>query len=221
MARITSASPLHIVVLADTSTSMGVGDPPRPIDILTEAIKEWIVELQATARGAKPYFFFSLISFNDRAEKLCERLNINRIDEQNVVLHTAGLTDMAQAIDAATEILTHDAHQQEAPLGDNTPLVFLLTDGHPNDAAQTLAARDRLVSIEYGQGLRPQLICIGFGEAQESFLEQLAGTPDRALMVNSVQQLVSLLPEIGTPRTGRAVDVEDAIRRARQQAKTI
>ncbi len=221
MARISSESPLHIVVLADTSASMGVGDSPRPVDTLTEAIKEWIVVLQAESRGNKPYFFFSLVSFNDEAETLWERVNVNRIDEEHLTLQATGLTDMALAIDAATQILAADGAQRDVPLGDHVPLVFLLTDGHPNDAEATLSARDRLVGLNYGQGLRPKLVCIGFGEAHESYLEQLAGSRDRALMVNSVYQLVALLPDIGTPKTNRVVAVEDKIREARRKPKVI
>ena len=50
----------------------------------------------------------------------------------------------------------------------------------------------------------PFVVGLGFGEASDAFLQQLASTPDHYHRLPNAQALVRLLPDIGTP----TVDVE-------------
>src|ERR1700748_3843924 len=78
---ISSDHPMHIVLIADDSGSMAAKRDGRSgADDATEAIQNWVAELQLQTKGRKPYFRFTLISFGSAVDILAEAKDLNAID---------------------------------------------------------------------------------------------------------------------------------------------
>ena len=68
--RITRSSPIHMVLVADDSSSMREGQQAAAA---TEALHAWVSELCIAARGKMPYFRVSVIVFGSHAQVLADQ----------------------------------------------------------------------------------------------------------------------------------------------------
>lgn len=188
--RIQSANPMHIVLLADNSGSLH-GDPAVEI---TEAVQNWIYELQQATRGKKEYFKFSFITFGSSSEVIVAGVNVNEVDAATVVIDgQGGSTNMSAALLDARDVVAQSAAPHHCP-----PFVFLYTDGNPDDANGALAAASTLKSLSLPCGA-PRIVALGFGSVNDAFLRQVATSPEFYKRVANSQELMRLLPAIGTP----------------------
>src|SRR4051794_40531632 len=81
--RISRASPMHIVLLADDSGSMKAAPPGQTRSaaaLASVGIREWVASLQAKTQFKKPYFFFTLIVFDDNAEIISQAADVNSLN---------------------------------------------------------------------------------------------------------------------------------------------
>jgi uncharacterized protein YegL len=193
--RIQSASPMHIVLVADDSGSMK-GQPAADV---TLGLQTWVLELQQATRGKKPYFRFSLIVFGSHAEIVAEAVSINDVDATSLELDGAGgTTDLAAALRLVDEVLLRDS----AGEADCPPFVFLYTDGKPNDARAALEAAEQLKALRLPCG-SPELIALGFGDADEALLRRMVSQPGFYKTCRDSAGLARLLPAVGTPTSVR------------------
>lgn len=201
--RITGKSPMHMVLIADDSGSMK-GDPAAAA---TKAIHAWVNELYVATRGKKPYFRFSLISFGSTPTVVAEALDVRDIDVKPFVLDgSSGRTNLVAALAAARQIVSRDgATAEHCP-----PVVFLFTDGKPTDENGHETPLATNAALAEAQALKatplvcgsPFIVALGFGEASDAFLSQVASTPGLYRRLKSAQELIALLPDIGTPTVG-------------------
>jgi uncharacterized protein YegL len=205
--RIQSANPMHMLLLADNSGSLE-GEPAAQV---TKAIKNWILKMQMVSLGKKPYFKFSFVTFGDRSQVVAEAVKINDVDSEVVCIRgDGGGTNMIAALTDARLLVQRHVKPEDCP-----PFVFLfsdgvpLTDGRTPDVPHTLAAAAALKSIALPNG-SPRLVTLGFGKVDDAFMARLASRPDFYKKVSSPQDLVSLLPDIGTPTQvgGKPASVE-------------
>jgi uncharacterized protein YegL len=188
--RIQTANPMHIVLLADNSGSLE-GAPARDV---TEAVQNWIYELQQATRGKKEYFKFSFITFGSASEVVAAAANVNDVDAATVVIDGGGgSTNMSAAFADASAVVARTAAPHHCP-----PFVFLYTDGHPDDPAAALTAASALKGMSLPCGA-PRVVALGFGTANDAFLRQVATSPEFYKRVANSQDLMRLLPAIGTP----------------------
>jgi len=200
---ICSSTPIHLVLVADNSTSMN----GAPAAAVTEGIQAWIEELASMTRGGKPYFLFSFIVFGSRVEVVCEGADVNDIDSQSVELHGDwGTTAMSAALDAARQVIVQHAASNHCP-----PFVFMFTDGQPDDPQGAIIAAQALKSQQLPGSVCPRLITLGFGNAVRAFLEQLATSSEFSKYMSGANDLANLLPSIGTPTKagGGGASIED------------
>lgn len=188
--RIQSSNPMHIVLLADNSGSLE-GQPARDV---TEAIQNWIYELQQVTRGKKEYFKFSFITFGSSADVIASGVNVNDVDAATVIIDGGGgTTNMAEALLTARTVIAQNAASHHCP-----PFVFLYTDGHPDDANAALVAASQLKTLNLSCGA-PRIIALGFGTANDDLLRKIATSSEFYKRVANSQALMRLLPAIGTP----------------------
>lgn len=196
--RICRAHPMHIVLVADNSSSMNSASAAE----LGRGVQDWITELQALAGGGtKTYFRFSMIVFGSAAKVVHEAVNINDIDTDTLpplINGAGGTTNLAAALELASQILAEDYSRAE----DCPPFVFLYTDGRPDDPAAALEAASVLKTTPLKSGV-PRVVVLGLADADEGFLQNVATSPEFYKHCQDSQRLATLLPKIGTP-TGRA-----------------
>jgi len=201
--RITGKSPMHMVLVADDSGSMK-GDAAQAA---TKAIHAWVNELYVATRGKKPYFRFSLVSYGSAPNIVAEALDVRDVDVKPFVLDgSSGRTNLVAALAAVRQIVMRDgATEEHCP-----PVVFLFTDGKPTDenghdtaaAAQAaLAEAHALKTVPLPCG-SPYIVALGFGDASDTFLREVASTPQLYHRLPNAQALIALLPDIGTPTVG-------------------
>lgn len=188
--RIQSANPMHIVLLADNSGSLQ-GQPAKDV---SDAVQNWIYELQQSTRGKKEYFKFSFITFGSSSEVIAAAVNVNDVDASTVIIDgNGGSTNMSAALADARAVITQNAAPHHCP-----PFVFLYTDGHPDDPTAALDAASDLKGTSLACGA-PRVVALGFGSVNDAFLRQVATSPEFYKRVSSSQELMRLLPAIGTP----------------------
>ncbi len=198
--RITRKSPMHIVLAADDSQSM----KGASAEAATEAMHAWVNELHVKTRGKLPYFRFSLVLFGSNATIMAEGIDVRDVDIEGFRLDgSSGTTNVAAALREIQNVLRRDG----ATADFCPPFVFIFTDGKPTDKngrptpeaereALDEAARLKLLSLPCGS---PFIITLGFGEAKDDFLQQLASKPSLYHRLPNAQALIKILPSIGTP----------------------
>lgn len=204
--RVTSKNPWHMVLVLDDSGSMS----GQPCQDLNEAIKELIDALVTASMGQKPYFKVSVVSFGSNYDTLAEAIPETDLDE-NVIASfqgNSGSTNAAAALDEAARILSNNPGEET----DFEPFVFFLSDGYPDNASTALQAADKIKSLSLPSG-KPRIVTLGFGSVDDDFMGNIANNSELYKKMNSSQDIVKLLPAIGTIGTqaGGAKDVEEAI----------
>lgn len=204
--RVTSKNPWHMVLVLDDSGSMS----GQECQDLNEAMKELIDALVTASMGQKPYFKVSVVSFGSSFQTLAEAVAETDLDE-NVIADfqgNSGSTNAAAALDEAARILSHNPGQET----DFEPFVFFLSDGHPDSASTALQAADKIKNLSLPSG-SPRIVTLGFGSVDDNFMGKIATNSELYKKMNTSQDIVKLLPAIGTIGTqaGGAEDVEEAI----------
>lgn len=202
---------MHLMVLADDSGSMA----GAPAQAATKAIQTWLDELYAAVKAMPGYFKVSVVAYGTSAAIVTEAQDVAAIDATGLVLEgKSGVTNMAAALALARQILERTPTKAE----DCPPFVFLFSDGRPTtpegqegpgpqQAALTEASYLKALPLPCGN---PFLVTLGFGDAIDSLMAQLAttttanGAPVPLYhRIQNAQQLIKLLPAIGTPRVGK------------------
>lgn len=206
--RVTSQSPWHMVLVLDDSGSMS----GTPCNNLNEAIKELIEALVTSSMGQKPYFRVSVISFGSRAQTLVEALPETELDETAVANFSgdSGTTNAAAALDEAARLLVRNP----GSASDFEPFVFFLSDGVPDNEIAAIEAASKLKKLNIAAGM-PRIVSLGFGDVDDSFMKRIASNAEMYKKMKSSQDIVKLLPAIGTIGTqaAGAANVERAIMR--------
>ncbi|MEI7893189.1 MAG: vWA domain-containing protein [Myxococcales bacterium] len=204
---------MHIILMADDSGSMSDGSSPTPAQLVTEGIRNWILELQMLTKGGKKsYFAFTCIVFGSHAEPLVEWAWVHDIDASQLLIDgTSGTTNMVEAFSLARDILLKPCPLKGAPplTAWNEPFVFLYSDGAPTDADGHISdGRDVLSAAQALKALRlpcgsPFVITLGFGGGvNTTLMRQIASTPGAYKHCESAAELAKLLPAVGTIATG-------------------
>lgn len=211
--RVTSKSPWHIVLVLDDSGSMtaksGTGNTAACED-LNEAIRELIDALTTASMGQKPYFRVTVISFGSNYQTLAEYVSETDLDENTVASFTgsSGSTNVGAAFEEVERIFK----KYPGVNSDFEPFVFFLSDGYPDNANAALDAVDKVKKIDIAAG-SPRIVSLGFGDVDEGFMQKLASNSELYKKLDSSQEIIKLLPAIGTIGTqaAGAEDVETAI----------
>jgi uncharacterized protein YegL len=198
--RVTSRSPIHMLMIADNSSSMQHGDAAR---LVTDAIRAWVNELYMATRGTKPYFRFSLIVFGSDVGVTVEALDVRDINPQNFSLDgRGGTTNLTKALKVAKELLGRDgATAEHCP-----PFVFPLSDGAPTDDQGHATAEAQRAALSAAEELKalpllcgfPNVVALGFGDVKDEFLRAVA-SDGLFRRIPNPRALIDLLPDIGTP----------------------
>jgi len=205
--RVRSQSPWHLVLVLDDSKSM----EGAPAEHVNNAVQMLISELKVLSGGSKPYFKLSVIQFGSRPNVLVEAVNEQGVDARQLssLDGSSGGTDAAAALRETYGLLSR--HPGVAT--DFTPFVFFLSDGAPDDSIAALEAGRMLKALDIPAGM-PRIITIGFGDANDAFMSQLASSPELYKRLKSPQDIGKFLPAIGTRITPRIATGAAAIEKA-------
>lgn len=177
---------LPVYLVCDVSLSMNnvvaaedrTGSPKRRIDILNKAICDLVVKaLNSPKTTVSPEL--SIISFNNKAV-LNLPLSPIGADIEFEPLETSGTTSYKVALEMLEERL--DADDAKRSRRSFRPVVFFLTDGHPNCEPDTewVTICERLAKRSAPFSLPPRIIPCPIGEYKKTVLDQLTwsyGTP--------------------------------------------
>ncbi len=206
--RISSRSPLHLVLVLDNSGSMA----GKSSYDLNEAIRKLLDILRTASLGQKPSFRISIISFGSDVKVLAEAQSETEIDVDRVTTFNgdSGSTNATEALNETLRILSSSPGTH----ADVPAFVLLLSDGHPDDPESAKVAARRLRELALPSGF-PRLVCLGLGEADDSFMSEIASSPGLYKKLQTSRDIVTVLPAIGTIGTQRvgAKEVEEAIER--------
>lgn len=176
---------LHVILMADTSDSMG----GYRIESLNQVARTVLDELaEVASSNVQAEIFLRVIEFATGAQwQTAEPTPVEDFVWKD--LRTNGLTSMGAAIDLLTEALNPGV------MGPNQypPVITLLTDGLPTDDWR--AALSRFNDSPYGKERdRTVRVAIGIGEEpDESILEAFTGNTETVFTARTPHQLQSLL----------------------------
>ena len=190
--RVTSEHPWHVVFLIDDSISMSSNGGSTAVN---EAMQYMMDEMEQRTKGLKPYFKISIVSFGSDYQDVAVAKSEQDIDTNHVTQFkgNSGTTNAAAALIRACEIL--ESHPGRTT--DFEPFVFFLSDGQPDNEALALQAGDRLKAMTIASG-QPRVVTIGFGQVNDGFMRSLASNPEVYKRLQTADEIVHLLPAIGT-----------------------
>ena len=118
---------LPVYLLIDTSLSMR-GDP---ISSVQQGIQLLVDNLQSDPMALETAWL-SLITFNSRVDVICELTELAEFEPQPLLCD--GMTFMGAGITEVLDRIHQEVKRQSAhERGDYKPMIFLMTDGEPND----------------------------------------------------------------------------------------
>lgn len=204
--RISSYSPWHLVLVLDDSGSM----QGRKIEMLNEAMRRMVDEMQTLSQGLKPYFRISIICFGDEAEIVSEAESEMDIDVTRVssMAGRSGTTNATAALDLAYQVLQRNPGESHH----FDPFLFFFSDGNPDDRSSALLAGERLKSLSLPCG-NLRLITIGIGSSNNEFMRQLATQREgvaRYRRLESDRDVLDFFPDIGTVAVSQTTDTRAA-----------
>ena len=196
--RVSHKNPMAICIVVDDSTSMA-GDSARDV---TDAIRDFLVMLQAACHGQRSYFSILLVKFGDFAHVVQDFTPVLDVDPNEIEFSGAsGGTDMAAALELVFGKLS-DATRQVPPV---PPLVLFCSDGS-NSGADPLPWADRIKDLKCASGEPSFLVTCGFGEADKALLQKIATSPSHYKDLASPFELRQFLAEIGSTVTSLATE---------------
>jgi uncharacterized protein YegL len=157
--------PLPVVLLLDTSASMGVDDK---IEVLNAGVAEMLEEL-IDADGGNGFIQLSLITFGgDRAEIVCAHNPVSEVPFQP--LRANGRTPLGQAFQLARSIIED---REALPSRAYRPTIALISDGIPTDRDWE-EHLEELISSE--RGAKATRFALGIGaDADYQMLARFSG----------------------------------------------
>jgi uncharacterized protein YegL len=205
--RVTSLSPWHVVLVLDDSGSMA----GQPANDLNDGLKAMIAEFEVIAKGTKPYFKVSIVSFGSTAREILVAQGERDVDVQSLATFAgnSGSTNAADGLRAACSILKRNPGQAS----DFRPYVFFFSDGAPDSEQDALEAASELKALQIAAGT-PTVVSIGLGSVNDKFMKAVATNPELYLHLQNSNQLVKLFPQIGTiagTKTGGEAQINQAI----------
>ena len=101
--RVTSETPWHVILVLDDSGSMG-GKPAADVN---DGLKDMLAEMEVIAKGSKPYFKISIITFGSAAQVVEEYKGERDIDANKIAVlsGSSGTTAADQGLKAAADVL--------------------------------------------------------------------------------------------------------------------
>jgi uncharacterized protein YegL len=169
-----------------------------PAQFVNQGLETMIAEMAMLAGGnKKPYFKVSLISFGSVANRLVTAESPAdlemRLSSVANFAGNSGTTNMAAAFQEAEQLLRSNPG---APT-DYQPWVFLFSDGRPDDANAALSAAESLKRLSIAAG-SPFFVSFGFGQVDDGFMTQVCSNSEAYARMNGPQDLLKVLPAIGT-----------------------
>lgn len=188
--RITSETPWHVMLIIDDSGSMS-GES----DKVNEALQAMIAEMEVIAKGTKPYFKISIISFGSSAKVIAEAKSERDIDVNKIAVFdgSSGSTNVAEAFRAAADTLRSHPGRPT----DFRPYVFFFSDGKPDDPAAALKAATALKELDVAAG-QPLVWALGYGGIDPDFMKKVSSDPEFFKELPDPSKLISMFPAIGT-----------------------
>lgn len=163
---------LPVYLLLDCSGSM-VGDPIAAIET---GLRTLLGELTNDPQ-AMDTVWLSLIAFGSTAEQLVPLTDIHEFAPPE--LEASGATALGEAMELLTQRMEEEVRKTtETQKGDWKPLVFLFTDGEPNEGWEEPVTDFR------SRGLATIVACGAGSEVHEETLKQLG---DKALVLKDTQ----------------------------------
>lgn len=159
---------LPVYFLIDTSGSM-YGEP---IQALNNALSGMINTLRADAQ-ALDSLWISMVTFDREVKEIVPLTELASFQLPEITCPQSGPTHTGKALEmlyekAQVEVIKGNANQK----GDWKPLLFLFTDGKPNDLQLYREMLSKIKSINFGA-----IVCCAAGHlADDSLLKEL--TPD-------------------------------------------
>jgi uncharacterized protein YegL len=137
------------------------------------------------------------VSFGDSAEILAEAKGERDIDINTIANFSgsSGSTKYSEAFARAAEVLKRNPGKDT----DFRPYVFFFSDGHPNpdDVDDALEKMKELKHLNIAAG-NPTIVTLGFGDLDRAIMKQVANNPELFKEIKGPEELVRLLPAIGT-----------------------
>jgi len=185
----TPGSQYRFYIVLDLSRSMGTrpaSGGASPDEKLREVIPRLVSEVAYGMPTVALQAWLSVITFNDHAKVIQPLTAAGMIDKMPALPEVAGWTDLAAALNFVADRIERDANEVRLPPGrtwSNHPVVFLLTDGHPevegkrqtDEAWQ--APRQRLTTSQHAN-----IVTLGFRGADERVLWEVATNGDQGAM---------------------------------------
>ena len=195
--RVTGETPWHVVLVLDDSGSMG----GKPASDLNDSLAAMLAEMEVIAKGTKPYFKVSIVSFGSSARTIAECKGERDVDTSAVAVFRgeSGTTAADQGLREAANILKRNPGKPS----DFRPYVFFFSDGQPDDAASALTAATELKSLIIAAGT-PTVIAVGLGSVNEQFMRSVASNQEFYIHFTDSSQLIKLFPLIGTVAGSKA-----------------
>lgn len=235
---------VSVVMLLDTSQSMGNGEPPaRPIDSLNDALRLWGPEL-ARHPELRRSGEIAIITFGHGGVQLhnlqgtgapasFRNAFVPAGSFQPPVLHASGVTPMLDAIRLAVPLVNDrkDHLRQQGVQIRFRPLIWMISDGAPTDAEGNRSRdwRSIIPTLREGEAERRFLFfAIGVGAgANEEVLRGLAPAStylyDQGAPFIQLLKLVSTSSEAGlrSGRRGREAEASQIYENVRNRQKTL
>lgn len=176
-----------IYFLLDVSASMD----GAPLQAVQDGLESMVRELRNTPE-ADELAHLSVIMFDSTARVTQKLVPLSNFTPPR--LTSGGSTNMAQAIDLVNTEIDRDFRENKgergAVKGDYKPLIFLMTDGAPDDLPKTVKAAERLRNRPSGKTIGT-FVALGCGAgANERNLRQIA--PTVALMYDMTPENIRL-----------------------------
>lgn len=160
-----TARPLPVVILADTSGSMSADGK---IEALNTAMRDMISTF-ATLDEGRAEIHVAVITFGGSAS--VHQDLARAVDVVMNPLQASGMTPLGAALDLATEMIED---KQRVPSRAYTPAIVTVSDGQPNDAWEP--ALERLSASP--RASKAQRFALGIGEdADADVLRRFLGNP--------------------------------------------
>lgn len=161
---------LPCYLLFDTSGSMGLGTAPnRPIDVANGALPE-LLELVRSDPMTAEIARFGLVSFDGTARTLLPLSDLRRSKLPD--LEASGSTNYVAAFNETASAIRRDLKQLGSGTPFYTPVVWMFTDGLPNDD-DWVSAHKQLASPGDGDKYHAYVVAYGFGEANPEVIRQV------------------------------------------------